>query len=422
MKSTLIINLFIYLFVALLPFFAFSSKINKKDYCNSLDLWEISLCAKNKEEFLRKSNVLNNLLQSSLFRKNFLPKKVLEAGKAVFHFVVRHRYHKEFYVGTGSGFFLFNNNTLFTNHHVLSYLLNERGILNWNEIVFKDQNGNKRSFSVKGVKFLSEIYDVAVLEVEGYEGPILDLAVHSPQEQSYIMGYPKDKGKKEFKIQSVYSAFDITGVYYGVFLELFDCYYGVNFTGSSGGPMVNQQGKVEAVFSNMVHSSRCSFLLTRKIHFLAEQLKKSTQVFHSVQEAKEMINRDRGTTIELAQSGNPAAQYALFYEVDKVADTDLKKKILGVDHILVRHFEVKRKGLKYITDRQKINSKNLLHTTWYEAGVYASYVDDDINAACEFWKKAGELGHPYIRSNFVFLPRRRYEHDIIDCGNHRDKK
>ena len=63
---------------------------------------------------------------------------------------------------------------------------------------------------------------------------------------------------------------------------------------------------------------------------------------------------------------------------------------------------------------EKIANKNVLHATWYEAGAYVYYKDNDFDTACKFWKKVGELGHPYVRSNFTIIP---YKKDIIYCGN-----
>lgn len=412
MRDTLII----YLFVALLPFFSFS---NEKNYCGSSTPWQLPICAKTKKELSRKSDILYPLLVESLRRKTALPEAVRKAGKAVFNIGIQNE-HSQWKHRGGSGFFLFNVNTFYTNHHVLSYLFKEGKILNWNEVIFRDQTGDERNFKVTGVKFVSAMRDVAVLSVEDYNGPVLDLAMSSPEKQSYIIGYPYLRDRIEdgpqFRIQSVHNTFDVEDIHYGTFPELLDSYYRLtNFGGSSGGPMINRKGKVEAVFSNAVSSRlTTAFLLTRKINFLTERLKNSKKIFQSIQEAKEMMIKDKKALIRLAQSENPAAQYALITMFDKDDLTimpDLNSIIADLDHILMRHLRVAATGIKHSIEKK--TDKKLLHTTWYELGAFLYYEHNNLQQACRvFWKKAGELGHPYVRSNFVIIP---YKQDVIYC-------
>ena len=429
MKRKIIVHFFILfsLVVPSVPAFAFHTQ---GGYCDLLFV-DLTVCAENKAEFLRKSEALSGILLRSLERKTMLPEKVTEAGKAVFQFFVQYEYHEigssevgyleagyseAGYSEAGSGFFLFNKNTLVTNQHVLEFILNDMDISNWNKIVFRDQEGETKDFSVKGVKFVSKLHDLAVLEVEGYEGPVLDLAAHSPQEQSYFMGYSADSATEpsKLKIQSVQNAFDITDILYGAFIELLDCYYGFSFSGSSGGPMVNRQGKVEAVSSNMVDSTGCPFLMARKVNFLYEKLNKDVKTSHSVQEAKVIIKADKENTIELARSGNKEAQLELRYRLDTIEDVDLKNKILDLDHILTRHLKVSQGGLDYLV-YNGMNSEDLLHSTWYAAGNYA-YQEEDIKTACEFWEKAGQMGHPYVHPPYVIFPDSR--ENVIYCGDY----
>ena len=425
MKS--IINLLFSLFI-FLPSFVFSSE---GKYCDSVPLWHLSVCADTEELLSRKSNILGSLLEESVIRKTVIPEAVREAGKAVFNIGVQH-YDPELKYKGGSGFFLFDVNTFFTNHHVLYSLFNEEGVLDWSEVVFKDQRGNKRNFRVTGVKLVSVFHDVAVLSVEGYEGPVLDLAMSSPkapppyvmgQAHSYIIGYPRNNDdESKFKIQSVHSAFDITDIRYGVFPELVDSFFRItNFGGSSGGPMVSREGKVEAIFSSMIRSELTTpFLVARKINSLIEKIKNSKKISHSVQEAKEMMMADREALVELAQSGNANAQFELIFEYpgDLVISRDLVTMLEQLDHVLKQHIWVAAKLDNNIEEKINKDNKDLLHTTWYEMGAsvyYNKYYDkNDLKIACDFWNRAGQLGHPYIRLNFVVIP---YKKDIIYCGN-----
>ena len=189
-------------------------------------------CGTTDEEIVIKSKHLHNQLEASLLRKKILPEEVTEAGKAVFRIGVQHTHLQwSWNFSGGSGFFMFDNRTFVTAYHVAEFLLSS----DWNEVVFKDQNGNQHEFQIKGVKFVSRLRDIAVLEVAGYEGPFLEPSTEPIKEQSYILGY-----SEEFKIQSA-QAFQATNILYGAFSELFDCYYGANFGGSSGGASFEQK-------------------------------------------------------------------------------------------------------------------------------------------------------------------------------------
>ena len=244
-------------------------------------------------------------MQASSLRIKNLPEKVTRSGQAVFKFEAKHSFQQrdQNFPG-GSGFFIFDNRTFFTNHHVLEALLGS--ISDWNEVVFKDQNENTRNFRIKGVKFASKLHDAAVLEVEGYKGPVLEMAETLPQEQSYIMGYSKG-----FQIRPV-QTFEATDIQYGAFMELLDCYRGVDFSGSSGGPMVNKNGRVEGVFANMIRSDLpgSDFLMTKKIEDLTEGIK-GIKPIDAVEGVRELMARDMEQTVELAKSGNIDAQLEL---------------------------------------------------------------------------------------------------------------
>ena len=249
-----------------LIFFLFSFPVYSDEgkVCDLLEPWEVRVCSETEEGLTHISETLHAQLEASLIRKKVLPEKVTAAGTVVFNIGIQYEWREwNWSFSGGSGFFMFDNRTFFTAYHVLEGLLD--GISHWNKIVFKDQKGVQHDFKVKAVKFMSKRRDMAVLEVEGYDGPVLEMSRKPPQEQSYIMGYPEG-----FKIQSV-RAFEATDIHYGAFLELFDCYYGVSFGGSSGGPLVSREGKVEGVFTSMMGVSQynCShFLLARKLDFL----------------------------------------------------------------------------------------------------------------------------------------------------------
>ena len=399
-----------------------SAFAEEQEICDVLTPWDLPVCATTDKERTRKSDLLHTLLAESFRRKKILPEKVKESGQAVFNIGVQRTFEQWSLNFSGaSGFFMFDNRSFFTNHHVLESLLS-KGISNWNEVVFKDQKGEEEDFQIKGVKFLSKMHDVAVFEVEGYEGTVLEPAERTPGEQSYIIGY-----SPEFKIQSVYGIFEPSNTKYGALIELFDCCYNFNFAGASGGPMVNQKGKVESIFSNMFHSglNSCAFLITRKLNHLMEEIKKSTEIFDSIPETEDLIEEGLTRFAQLALSGDLEARFSLWLEnVDPSAYPEMTynpktwiSDAAAAGNLFARHFtldEMMNKNLPIDSweKSQWMAQTEKLHITWYEMGSIAYYIHNNFKKACDFWKKAAQLGHPFIHENFVFIP---YAGDIINC-------
>lgn len=265
--------------------------------------------------------------------------------------------------------------------------------------------------------------DIVVLEVAGYEGSVLELSMESPKEQSYIMGYSKG-----FKIQSV-RTFKATDIHYGAFLELFDCYYGFNFTGSSGGPLVNKKGEVEGVFANMIASpfTDCPFLLARRLDFLTEEMQ-NNQINDSIEKVKEFMLLEQDKTIELATDGDWNARFELLFTEEFPPDFSVEfEKAIMSDNALIQYYLIDITMRSYIIggiydtfqDIEMIDEKitsskpqDLLPVTWYSKGFVAYYEDADLKKACEFWDKARQTGHPFVFSDFVIAPS---QGDIISC-------
>ena len=49
-------------------------------------------------------------------------------------------------------------------------------------------------------------------------------------------------------------------------------------------------------------------------------------------------------------------------------------------------------------------SQRWLPVTWYELGVAAYYLDENLEEACDFWDKARQTGHPFVLSDSVIIP------------------
>ena len=379
------------------------------DFCESIKPWKLSLCADSASALKQQTSALSRLLEESLIRTRRIPEKVLSAGQAVFNICVPYRFRGWTWNCQGaSGFFLFDNRTFVTNHHVLSGLLYKEEISDWSEVAFRDQKGGYRDFHIKGVRFLSKMNDIAVLEVEGYAGPALQPAEATPGEQSYIIGYP---GHGDLKIQPVRSIFDAGEAQYGAFIELFDCAYGFDLSGSSGGPLLSEDGRVQGVFANMIHlPSSCPFLLAKKMEFLKKIHEMSLDTISSISRIKLMIKTDIDEFARRVESGDREAQ--LIYSMERfeypssplLDPSGMLASAYNNGHNLAEFFM-----LKDLFQEESTLTKNLVHTvlkqgeslaiTYYEAGLAVYYIEDNFKKACELWMRAGDLGHPYIDSN-----------------------
>lgn len=422
--------------------FSFSIFSSHEEHCELSMPWKLPVCAQTTEEISDKSNVLSQQLAESLKRKKVIPEQVIESSKTVFRIGTQNTFRGwSWNFEGGSGFFMFDNRTFLSAYHVLEFF--KENISHWREVVFKDQNGNQHDFKIKGVRFASKVHDMVVFEIEGYDGPILEPSERPPQEQSYVIGYNQD----DVQIQSFTHPFDATNIHYGLFIELFDCYYGFNFNGFSGGPLVNKTGKVEGVFSNSVNSPlsvNCGFSMARKVNSLTEEIKTSV-MYHSFEQFKKFMQEEEVKAITLAEMGDMNAKIT----ISELLTTD-SSRILTSDNALAQHLlmltiimNYKMEALsdnlmqesedpiinivtKSLKDENSIQSlllsladdimtaskpHQLLSVTWYERGVAAYSIDGDLETACQFWDKARQTNHPYVLSDFVMIP----DMDIVRC-------
>ena len=396
-------------------FFSFSVFSNHEEHCELLMSWEVPVCGPTAEERTYKVNILSEQLAASLERKRALPKKVIKAGKTVFNIGTEKAFRD--YSGNpeqdfrgGSGFFMFDDRTFFSAHHVLGALLNE--ISDWDEVVFKDQNGNTYDLKIKGVKFLSKLHDIVIFEIEGYDGPVLELSQEPPQNQSYVIGYPEG-----FKIQSVINPFETTN-HYAAFIELFDCYYGYDFIGASGGPLVNKEGKVEGVFGAGVETplpTNCGFTLAKKLDFLSEGIQ--MEVHDSIEKVKELMNSEEN---KLIADNDLIRHLRILATIEKrkmkAIDTGVTEKLEGKDSMIdeIMRFIDNKADEFFVSIIDLIaaaESQQWLSVTSYEMGVAAYHIDDNLTEACHFWNKARQTGHPFVLSDSVIIPNL----DIVRC-------
>ncbi len=157
--------------------------------------------------------------------------------------------------GIGSGFFIKDSNDqpiFITNYHVLGSAIailftmnvpSQEWFTETSNIRFYIEQGDHK-FRVKGVRSMSLLMDLAVLEVEDYTGATLSVADdYSSEVPVYILGYPggndlqKIKGTSSFPTSTLYTSFMVS--------------HNIEFcrtlSGVSGGPALNTDGEVIGV-------------------------------------------------------------------------------------------------------------------------------------------------------------------------------
>ena len=179
-------------------------------------------------------------------------------------------------LATGTGFFLkdtHNQTLVITNYHVLGGFVmmlhalkvpSEDWFSEHSEIRLYITQGEEE-FLITGVRSLSLLNDLAVLEVKDYNGPTLTLAENTFTKTPvvYMFGYPmgaKDEnqvhkimGTNPFKVSPFHDSFMTD--HEMPFCPLTD------FMGSSGGPALNQDGLVVGVISAVEFPGHCMNIL-----------------------------------------------------------------------------------------------------------------------------------------------------------------
>ena len=209
---------------------------------------------------------------------------------------------------SASGFFINDSKTFVTNFHIVREALTAQetdplhqaqSSLNLDII----QNGH--SYSVKRVKNISVPHDLAVLEVEDYDGEFLKLSNNPhPPERVYAVGFPKPKPRiieaNVWDVQDKHFEYSIF-THFGLHLII---------RGVSGGPIVNHHGDVVGVISGLrpwlLYAVKPLFLK----QLLAEDLSPSSDVIHLIQDQVQLM-------YDLADKGDPMAQYNLGTLLDR---------------------------------------------------------------------------------------------------------
>ena len=156
----------------------------------------------------------------------------------------------------GSGFFIrddVDQSVLVSNYHVVEAMLlilfqmeipDQDWFSETSEIQFYVEQGDQK-FRIAGIRDMSRLMDLAVLEVEGYTNSTLTVADHYANEvPAYILGYPggdfqKVKATNAFVTNKLRTSFMVSH-------NIDECW---SLDGMSGSPTLNVNGEVVGVTS-----------------------------------------------------------------------------------------------------------------------------------------------------------------------------
>ena len=204
----------------------------------------------------------------------------------------------------GTGFFI-NQNTIVTNYHVVEFLNSESTTIHFSSFIFQSRVGKEIQF--KRIKHLSALYDLAVLEVEGYEGAFLQLGSFLSND-IYTLGFPmgefceiKGEDIKQKDIRYFYEASSSSYM---------------DTRGTSGSPILNIQGKVIGVnYFVILFRELESTPAQIRIFFAGTPSDYLSELLHEHElplvKPEELIRAEMVNLKGLAKSGNAEAQYML---------------------------------------------------------------------------------------------------------------
>ena len=211
---------------------------------------------------------------------------------------------------SASGFFINDSKTFVTNFHAVQYALTAKKSdpLYFTRSLKIIHRG--KTYSVKRVKNLSVLYDLAVLEVDGYEGEFLKLSDKTPSGRVYAMGFPKgQRGRKKQRrlvriIPSDVFYYPNQDILYSLsphytFYKAFN-----NLKGMSGGPVVNTDGGLVGI----IQKSGGGYIGVIKTLFLKNLLEKDLSLTSN---AIPFIQDQVRSIFDASEKGDPVIQQRL---------------------------------------------------------------------------------------------------------------
>ena len=248
---------------------------------------------------MKRINYWSGLLSVSTFflillpvygQNPVFPTEVEKAQKAVVRIQIFDKSPDRKSITLGTGFVLEKKNIIATNFYVIDRLDDPGRI-----IVITSQSGKRLSF--KRILKLSGQMDMAFLEVEGYEGPVLKLADTSPAflDTAYTMGFLDGKFSKQIgkKFQKK-----------GILCSMNTFYFTEEPVGISGSPILDAQGKVIGILNMGGEHNLKGFPVDHLKELLKQPDLPSLKTEH-------LIKQEMTHLLKLAAQGDAQAQYIL---------------------------------------------------------------------------------------------------------------
>ena len=223
---------------------------------------------------------------SSYFYGNSVPVNIEEAINSVVQILPAK--------GAATGFFI-DPHTLVTTAHAI---FKGKQLIPIEKIhITQIGRAKKPSAKITGVKALSFIHDLAILQVAGYNGSYLAFGDLTPGEKVYTIGFPYlelniTTGQK---VENRNSNYEVIG------------YFPNRFLGASGSPLLNSQGKVIGVVNAAMKGS----IYIKKSDSLKNLIKTLSPIHTQNDHPKQLADRVIEQTFQIAHLGDTQAQLAL---------------------------------------------------------------------------------------------------------------
>ena len=327
--------------------------------------------------------------------------------------------------GTG---FLVEEDTLVTNLHVYYDAIKRGGLKS-----LSTENINSEKFYIEGVRGINLPGDLILLKIKDYEGPSLD--IESPTEarlseskshhQLFLVGFPHGRFQIIPLTKDKSYTSSITQEFFKKSMR--------KHTGASGSPIVNEKGKVVAVYKA---SSLSKDYGTRK-ETLQDLLNKTRhqEIVSDNETIHDWIQQERRNLRILAQTGDVAAQFQmgemLFYNIftqltihhktflERTRQSEFWwKQAAHQDHVkaqywLGRIFLDKGNITQAIIWLKKSALQNYVEAQYWMGKVLCN--EGDIEQAKIWLKRAAERGHTVAQYKLgaIFSNERHLEQAIL---------
>ena len=295
--------------------------------------------------------------------------------------------------------FAISRNTFITSFHFFSNILHSSTSIN--DITLIQQN-NSRALKVNRLLSVSATYDLALFEIKGSVENYLNLAKYfslNDSHQLFLLGY---LGGTAAIVQSAQEINYEDSLSYGFPTDR------ANLSGISGGPALNENGEVMGIaYIDLAPTPYIYIIKTENIHrFIAGSL--GLECFNMPLKPCTLAGIAR--TKELAQKGNPIAQYQLAFQGSKIALKDpslalawLKKSansgFARSQYLLGEKYYHGKDNIKKDFETafywyKKAANQNYLFAKWYLGFMYyyGQGVEQNIELATHWLQKAADQG------------------------------